>query len=125
MEYVRLGSTGMKVSRICLGCIGVWRCRKRWIHIMGCSTKKIAAPLAEKALELGINFFDTANVYSLDASKRFSNRANKDFLPNEMEVVIATNCWKVREELQMAADFPVKLSSNEINASLNRLGKTM
>ncbi len=67
MEYARLGSTGMKVSRICLGCMGFGDAT-RWIH-QWVLNEEDSRPIIKKALELGINFFDTANVYSIGATR--------------------------------------------------------
>jgi len=67
MEYVKLGQTGLKVSRLCLGCMTYGTPEKGWnkwvLH------EEQSRPLIQKALELGINFFDTANVYSEGASE--------------------------------------------------------
>lgn len=63
MEYAKLGNTGMDVSRICLGCMGFGDA-ERWIH-QWVLNEEDSRPIIQKALELGINFFDTANVYSL------------------------------------------------------------
>ena len=67
MDYARLGMTGLEVSRICLGCMGFGDAQ-RWTH-KWVLTEADSRPVIQKALELGINFFDTANVYSLGASE--------------------------------------------------------
>jgi aryl-alcohol dehydrogenase-like predicted oxidoreductase len=96
MEYTRLGSTGMKVSRICLGCMGFGDAN-RWLHKWVLNEEN-SRPIIKKALELGINFFDTANVYSIGASEEILGRAIKDFAKRD-EVVIATKVHgKMREE---------------------------
>src|ERR687886_1059385 len=87
MEYARLGSTGMKVSRICLGCMGFGDA-ERWVHKWVLDEEN-SRPIIKQALELGINFFDTANVYSLGRSEEILGRALKDFAQRD-EVVIAT-----------------------------------
>ncbi len=87
MEYVRLGSTGMKVSRICLGCMGFGDAA-HWVHKWVLNEEN-SRPIIKKALELGINFFDTANVYSIGVSEEILGRALQDFA-NRDEVVIAT-----------------------------------
>src|SRR5512147_211095 len=87
MEYTRLGSTGMTVSRICLGCMGFGDA-ERWVHKWVLNEGN-SRPIIQKALELGINFFDTANLYSIGASEEILGRALKDFA-NRDEVVIAT-----------------------------------
>src|SRR6187402_775002 len=87
MEYARLGNTGMKVSRICLGCMGFGDA-ERWTHKWVLNDEN-SRPIIQKALELGINFFDTANVYSIGASEEILGQALKDFAKRD-EVVIAT-----------------------------------
>jgi aryl-alcohol dehydrogenase-like predicted oxidoreductase len=62
MQYVKLGNTGLEISRICLGCMGFGDA-SRWIHPWVLNEEQ-SRPVIKKALELGINFFDTANVYS-------------------------------------------------------------
>ena len=73
MEYTKLGNTGMDVSRICLGCMGFGDA-ERWIHKWVLNEEN-SRPIIKKALELGINFFDTANVYSHGASEEIIGRA--------------------------------------------------
>src|ERR671927_1079491 len=94
MEYTKLGNTGMKVSRICLGCMGFGDA-ERWIHKWVLDEEN-SRPIIKKALELGINFFDTANIYSLGRSEEILGRAVRDFARRE-ELVIAT---KVRMEMR-------------------------
>ena len=77
MEYTKLGNTGMDVSRICLGCMGFGDA-ERWIHKWVLNEEN-SRPIIKKALELGINFFDTANVYSIGKSEEILGRALKDF----------------------------------------------
>lgn len=89
MTYVRLGNTGMQVSRLCLGTMTYgskkWR---EWVL-----EEKEARPFFEKALEAGINFFDTADMYSNGASEEVLGRAIKDLVPDREDVVIATKCF--------------------------------
>ncbi len=89
MEYTNLGSTGVKVSRICLGCMtyGVKSWRK-WVL-----EEDESRPFIKQALELGINFFDTADMYSLGASEQILGRALKEFGPSRDKVVIATKVF--------------------------------
>ena len=75
----------MDVSRICLGCMGFGDA-ERWIHKWVLNEEN-SRPIIKKALELGINFFDTANVYSIGKSEEILGRALKDFA-NRDEVVI-------------------------------------
>ena len=77
MEYTKLGNTGMDVSRICLGCMGFGDA-ERWVHKWVLDEEN-SRPIIQKALELGINFFDTANVYSIGTSEEILGRALKDF----------------------------------------------
>jgi aryl-alcohol dehydrogenase (NADP+) len=88
MQYVRLGNTGLRVSRICLGTMtygsSSWR---DWVL-----NEDDARPFFKRALEAGINFFDTADVYSLGASEEVTGRALKDFAKRD-DVVIATKVF--------------------------------
>ena len=119
MEYTKLGNTGMEVSRICLGCMGFGD-RERWFHkwVLG---EEESRPVIRKALELGINFFDTANVYSLGVSEEFLGRALKDFA-NRDEVVIATKVHGRMREGPNGAGLSRKAILSEIDQSLKRLG---
>jgi aryl-alcohol dehydrogenase (NADP+) len=85
MEYVRLGGTGLKVSRLCLGCMTYGTSKWRsWVL-----DEDDALPFFRQALEAGINFFDTADVYSQGESERVTGKALKEFAKRH-EVVIAT-----------------------------------
>jgi aryl-alcohol dehydrogenase-like predicted oxidoreductase len=118
MEYARLGNTGMQVSRICLGCMGFGDAEK-WVH-KWVLDEEISRPIIRKALELGINFFDTANVYSIGKSEEILGRALKDFARRD-EVVIATKVrGKMREEPN-GSGLSRKAILSEIDASLKRL----
>lgn len=87
MEYVRLGKTGLKVSRVCLGCMS-FGVAGRGGHAWALPEEQ-SRPLIKQALEAGINFFDTANVYSAGTSEEITGRALRDFARRE-EVVLAT-----------------------------------
>ena len=119
MEYARLGSTGMKVSRICLGCMGFGDA-SRWIHKWVLNEEE-SRPVIKKALELGINFFDTANVYSLGASEEILGRALRDFARRD-EVVIATKVHGKMFEGPNGSGLSRKSILSEIDQSLKRLG---
>jgi aryl-alcohol dehydrogenase (NADP+) len=86
MEYVNLGKTGMKVSRLCLGMMSYgskqWR---EWVL-----EEEEAKPFIKRALDAGINFFDTADVYSRGESERITGKALKDFGVRREDVIIAT-----------------------------------
>ncbi|MGT2492435.1 aldo/keto reductase [Cupriavidus basilensis] len=87
MDYARFGSTGLKVSRLCLGCM-TYGVPERGNHPWTLG-EEASRPLIRQALEAGINFFDTANVYSDGTSRKSSSRALKDFSSRD-DVVIAT-----------------------------------
>ena len=122
MEYVRFGSTGMKVSKICLGCM-TYGVPDRGAHPWTLDEQQ-SRPFIRKALELGINFFDTANSYSDGTSEEIVGRALRDFAQRD-EVVIAT---KVFFPGSAAASGPNlsglsrKAIMASIDASLRRLG---
>ncbi len=85
MEYVRLGNTGLKVSRLCLGCMTYGSSKWRpWVL-----EEEDALPFFRRAVEAGINFFDTADVYSVGESERVTGKALKEYAKRH-EVVIAT-----------------------------------
>lgn len=119
MEYVRLGSTGLKVSRLCLGCMGFGDAQ-RWVHQWVLNEEQ-SRPVIQKALELGINFFDTANVYSLGASEEILGRALKDFAARE-DVVIATKVHGKMTDKPNGGGLSRKAILSEIDKSLQRLG---
>ena len=119
MEYARLGSTGMKVSRICLGCMGFGDAT-RWMH-KWVLNEEDSRPIIKKAFELGINFFDTANVYSIGASEEILGRALKDFAKRD-EVIIATKVHGRMSDGPNGAGLSRKAILSEIDNSLNRLG---
>jgi len=100
MEFVKLGNTGLDVSRICLGCMGFGD-PVHWFH-KWCLEEAESRPIIKKALDIGINFFDTANVYSLGSSEEILGRALKDFAKRD-EIVIATKVnGKMHEGLYLA-----------------------
>ncbi len=90
MEYVRLGNTGLKVSRICLGCMSYGDPAKRYDWALD---EEHSRPYIQHALEQAINFFDTADVYSLGMSEVVLGRALKDFASRD-EVIIATKVYQ-------------------------------
>lgn len=118
MEYVKLGNTGLDVSRLCLGCMGFGDASK-WIH-QWVLNEENSRTVIKKALEFGINFFDTANVYSLGTSEEYLGRALKEYA-NRDEVVIAT---KVHGQMHMGPNgsgLSRKAIMSEIDKSLKRL----
>ena len=119
MDYTKLGNTGMDVSRICLGCMGFGDA-ERWVHKWVLDEEN-SRPISQKALELGINFFDTANVYSIGRSEEILGRALRDFADRD-EVVIATKLHGQMREGPNGAGLSRKAILSEIDHSLQRLG---
>ncbi|HUW54659.1 MAG TPA: aldo/keto reductase [Rhodanobacter sp.] len=118
MDYVNLGKSGLKVSRICLGCMSyeVTPAERPW-HL----DEEHARPFIRRALELGINYFDTANMYSGGDSERVLGRALRDFARRE-EVVIATKLFYPMRADPNGGGLSRKAVMTEIDASLHRLG---
>src|ERR1700729_1372800 len=90
MDYVKLGKSGLKVSRLCLGCMS-YGVPERGGHPWSLTEEK-SRPFIKHALEVGINFFDTANVYSDGTSEEIVGRALKDFASRD-DLVIATKVY--------------------------------
>ncbi len=119
MKYVKLGSTGLDVSRICLGCMS-YGIPERGAHAWTLN-EELSRPFIQKALELGINFFDTANVYSDGTSEEIVGRALKDFATRD-EVVIATKVHGRMRPGPNGGGLSRKVILSEIDNSLKRLG---
>lgn len=117
MEYVRFGNTGLKVSRLCLGCMTygdkAWR---EWVL-----DEEASRPFIREAWEAGINFFDTADMYSLGRSEEILGRAIKD-LARRDEVVIATKLYNPMGKAPNQRGLSRKHVMEAIDASLKRLG---
>ncbi|SDW93544.1 Predicted oxidoreductase [Alicyclobacillus hesperidum] len=119
MEYRKLGNTGLEVSRICLGCMSYGvpeRGNHRWV--LG---EEQSRPFIRRAIELGINFFDTANVYSDGTSEEIVGRALRDFARRD-EIVIATKVHGRMHQGPNGAGLSRKAILAEIDHSLRRLG---
>ena len=119
MEYSRLGNTGMKVSRICLGCMG-FGSAEGWAHNAWALDEQASREIVKKALELGINFFDTANVYAYGVSEEFLGRALKDFAKRD-EVIVATKVFGKMNDKPNGGGLSRKAILSEIDNSLKRL----
>jgi aryl-alcohol dehydrogenase-like predicted oxidoreductase len=119
MEYINLGRTGLEVSRICLGCMS-YGVAERGSHAWTLNEEE-TRPFIKRALEGGINFFDTANVYSDGTSEEFLGRALKDFARRE-DVVIATKVDARMRPGPNGAGLSRRAVMIEIDASLRRLG---
>jgi aryl-alcohol dehydrogenase-like predicted oxidoreductase len=118
MKYTRLGTTGLQVSRICLGCMsfGDSSRGREWAL-----SEADSRPIIRKAFEAGINFFDTANVYSLGSSEEITGKVLKELAPRT-EVVIATKVHGVMRDAPNGRGLSRKAIFQEIDASLKRLG---
>ncbi|TRM10658.1 aldo/keto reductase [Lentibacillus cibarius] len=119
MDYVKLGNTGLDVSRICLGTMSFGEAA-RWYHKWVLDEEK-SRPIIKKALELGINFFDTANMYADGTSEEFLGRALKDFA-NRDEIVLATKVYYQMHDGPNGSGLSRKAIMSEIDKSLSRLG---
>jgi 1-deoxyxylulose-5-phosphate synthase len=119
MDYVNLGKTGLKVSRICLGCMS-YGVAERGPHPWTLDEAQ-SRPFIKRAFELGINFFDTANVYSDGTSEEIIGRALRDFAPRE-EIVLATKVHGRMRPGPNGRGLSRKAIFAEIDASLKRLG---
>jgi aryl-alcohol dehydrogenase (NADP+) len=117
MEYLRLGNTGLKVSRICLGTMSYGTSKWRsWVL-----DEEESRPFIQRALEHGINFFDTADMYSLGASEEVVGRALRDFARRD-QVVVATKVYNAMGEGPNDRGLSRKHIMDSIDASLRRLG---
>src|ERR1700689_3455357 len=119
MEYTKLGRTGLDVSRICLGCMS-YGGGNQSNHAWSLGEEE-SRPFIKKALEAGINFFDTANRYSLGSNEEILGRAIKDFARRD-DVVIATKVYGRMRPGPNGAGLSRKAIFAEIDASLTRLG---
>ncbi|MGW5329282.1 aldo/keto reductase [Streptomyces sp. NPDC004014] len=119
MQYVKLGSTGLDVSRICLGCM-TYGLPDRGTHEWTLG-EEASRPLIRQALEAGVNFFDTANVYSDGTSEEIVGRALRDFADRD-EIVLATKVHGRTRPGPNGAGLSRKAILSEIDHSLRRLG---
>ncbi|PZE19543.1 aldo/keto reductase [Paenibacillus xerothermodurans] len=119
MEYVKLGNTGLDVSRLCIGCMS-FGIAQRWSHPWVLDEER-SRPIIKKALELGINFFDTANMYAVGTSEEIVGRALKDYAKRD-EIVLATKVRFPMRQGPNAAGLSRKAIMTEIDHSLKRLG---
>jgi 1-deoxyxylulose-5-phosphate synthase len=118
MEYVRLGATGLKVSRICLGAMTYgsksWR---DWVL-----EEDGSRPFIRRAVELGINFFDTADMYSVGRSEEILGRALRDFAGPRDRYIVATKVYNAMGEDPNQRGLSRKHIHHAIDDSLRRLG---
>ena len=119
MEYVKLGSTGLDVSPVCLGCMSYGE-PGRGAHPWSLD-EETSRPFFRRAIEAGINFFDTADVYSAGSSEEITGRALRDFARRE-EIVLATKVHGRMRPGPNGAGLSRKAIMTGIDASLTRLG---
>jgi aryl-alcohol dehydrogenase (NADP+) len=119
MDYVKLGSTGMDVSPICLGCMS-YGTPERGAHPWSLDADE-AFPFFRRAIEAGINFFDTANVYSAGSSEEITGAALREF-GNRDEIVLATKVHGRMHDGPNGSGLSRKAILSEIDNSLRRLG---
>ena len=118
MKYTNLGNTGMKVSRICLGTMTYGS--KKWRDWV--LDEEESRPFYRQAIEAGINFFDTADMYSVGASEEVTGRALKEFAASREEVVIATKVFNPMGEAPNRRGLSRKHIHHAVEDSLRRLG---
>lgn len=119
MKYVRLGKSGLKVSELCLGCMSYGDAARGghgWVL-----DEETSRPFFREAIEAGINFFDTANVYSNGSSEEFTGRALKEYGRRD-ELVIATKVAGPMGKGPNQVGLSRKAINQEVDASLRRLG---
>ena len=117
MEYTNLGKSGLKVSRICLGMMSYGTSKWRdWVL-----DEEDSRPFVQRALELGINFFDTADMYSLGVSEQVTGRALKDFAKRD-EIVLATKVYHPMGDKPNQAGLSRKHIMEGVENSLRNLG---
>lgn len=123
MQYVKLGNTGVDVSRICLGCMSFGKPGKENGVFPWAKDYEEAKPIFKKAVDLGINYFDTANVYQLGTSEEITGRLIKEYNLDRDEIVVATKVnFAMREGRPNGAGLSRKNIMTEIDHSLKRLG---
>ena len=119
MDYVKLGTTGLEVSRLCLGCM-TFGVPERGTHPWTLD-EETSRPIIQQALDAGINFFDTANTYSDGTSEEIVGRALREFTKRD-DIVIATKVFNRMRPGPNGAGLSRKAIMNEIDNSLRRLG---
>ena len=120
MEYVNLGHSGLKVSQICLGCMSYGDTSKGW-HGDWVLSENDSRPFIREAVEAGINFFDTANMYSLGASEEVIGRLLPEFARRD-EIVVATKAFLPWRQAPNAGGLSRKALIQAVDDSLTRLG---
>src|SRR5674476_1113549 len=117
MDYVRLGTSGLKVSRICLGCMSFGDASQRGWTL----DQDAAEPIFRKALELGITFWDTANVYASGTSEQIVGHAIREYTRRE-DIVLATKLFGKMSDGPGGQGLSRRAVMEQVDASLTRLG---
>jgi len=120
MDYVNLGPSGLKVSRLCLGCMSYGDTSKGW-HGDWVLSEDEGRPFIREAVEAGINFFDTANMYSRGASEEVIGRLLPEFARRD-EIVVATKAFLPWQQAPNAGGLSRKALMQAVDDSLTRLG---
>ena len=120
MDYVNLGHSGLKVSQLCLGCMSYGDTSKGW-HGDWVLSEDDSRPFIREAVEAGINFFDTANMYSLGASEEIIGRLLPEFARRD-EIVVATKAFLPWRQAPNAGGLSRKALIQAVDDSLTRLG---
>jgi len=120
MDYVNLGPSGLKVSRLCLGCMSYGDTSKGW-HGDWVLSEDESRPFSREAVEAGINFFDTANMYSRGASEEVIGRLLPEFARRD-EIVVATKAFLPWQQAPNAGGLSRKALMQAVDDSLTRLG---
>lgn len=120
MEYIKLGSTGLDVSPICLGAMS-FGTAENWVHNTWALNEEDSRTIIKRALDLGVNFFDTANAYAYGTSEEILGRALNDFA-NRDEVVIATKVFVPMNQKPNGGGLSRKHILSQVDQSLKRLG---
>ena len=113
MEYITLGKSDLKVSRLCLGCMSFGEVSEGWHEWV--LNQEQTDEMIKRALELGINFFDTANIYGKGSSETFIGNSFKKLVKNRKDIVVATKVYFNEGTLSKEAIL------REIDGSLKRL----
>ena len=120
MDYVNLGHSGLKVSQLCLGCMSYGDTSRGW-HGDWVLSEDDSRPFIREAVEAGINFFDTANMYSLGASEEVIGRLLPEFTKRD-EIVVATKAFLPWRQAPNAGGLSRKALIQAVDDSLTRLG---
>ncbi len=117
MEYVRLGSSGLKVSRLALGCMSFGDGRRATWAL----SEEAAGPIFQQAIDLGITFWDTANIYGIGSSEEYVGRALKTYTRRD-DIVLATKLFQPMYDGPGGGGLSRRAVMEQVDASLTRLG---